>query len=83
MRTSLEFPDPLFRTLKATAAMRGVSLRDHVLGLIERGMAAGPVAAAAPQAAPRLPCISTQVALGSAITADTTNADLMALLDET
>jgi hypothetical protein len=38
MRTSIDFPDPLFRTLKASAAMQGTSLRDHVLQLIERGM---------------------------------------------
>ena len=38
MRTSIDFPDPLFRTLKASAAMQGTSLRDHVLALIERGM---------------------------------------------
>jgi hypothetical protein len=40
MRTSIDFPDPLFRTLKASAAMQGTSLRDHVLQLIERGMRA-------------------------------------------
>jgi hypothetical protein len=38
MRTSIDFPDVLFRTLKASAAMHGTSLRDHVLQLIERGM---------------------------------------------
>lgn len=38
MRTSLDFPDPLFRTLKANAALQGTSLRDHVISLIERGM---------------------------------------------
>ena len=38
MRTSIDFPDPLFRSLKASAAMQGTSLRDHVLQLIERGM---------------------------------------------
>ncbi len=38
MRTSIDFPDPLFRTLKASAAMQGTSLRDYVLQLIERGM---------------------------------------------
>jgi hypothetical protein len=38
MRTSIDFPDPLFRNLKASAAMQGKSLRDHVLQLIERGM---------------------------------------------
>jgi hypothetical protein len=38
MRTSLDLPDPLFRTLKANAALQGTTLRDHVVQLIERGM---------------------------------------------
>lgn len=45
MRTSLDFPDPMFRHLKARAAMEGTSLRDLVLQLIERGMAAPSVPA--------------------------------------
>jgi hypothetical protein len=46
MRTSLDLPDPLFRTLKANAALQGTSLRDHVIALIERGMNAPPSSAA-------------------------------------
>jgi hypothetical protein len=50
MRTSIDFPDPLFRSLKASAAMQGTSLRDHVLQLIERGMRAPEVAQPAKEA---------------------------------
>ena len=39
MRTSLDVPDPLFRHLKARAALEGTSLRELVLTLIERGLA--------------------------------------------
>ncbi len=49
MKTSLDFPDPLFRTLKAQAALQGSSLKNLVLTFVERGlresqMAATPVA---------------------------------------
>ena len=40
MRTSLEFPDPLFRHLKTRAAQNGTSFRELVLTLIERGLTA-------------------------------------------
>lgn len=38
MRTTLELPDPLFKHLKARAALEGSTLRDLVVRLIERGM---------------------------------------------
>ena len=38
MRTSLEFPDPLFRHLKTRAAQDGTRFRELVLTLIERGL---------------------------------------------
>jgi hypothetical protein len=40
MRTSLDFPDPMFRQLKSNAALNGQTLRDHVIELVERGMQA-------------------------------------------
>ena len=40
MRTSIDFPDSLFRHLKAQAALQGMSLKDLVLGLIEKGLQA-------------------------------------------
>jgi len=39
MRTTLELPDPLFRTLKARAAMDGTSLKDLVIRLVQQGLA--------------------------------------------
>lgn len=78
MRTSIDFPDPLFRHLKTRAAMEGASLRDLVLILIERGMTA---AATAPPASSSLPSVrlGAPMALGAAALS---NANLSALLDE-
>ncbi len=39
MRTTIDVPEPVFRKMKATAALRGVSLKDFVLGAVEREMA--------------------------------------------
>jgi hypothetical protein len=36
MRTTLDLPDPLFRSLKARAAMEGSSLKDFVVRLVQR-----------------------------------------------
>jgi hypothetical protein len=77
MRTSLDFPDPMFRHLKARAAMEGLSLRDLVLGLIERGMGVQ----AAPAGVVDLPSVS----LGAPMLLQNrqlSNADLYALLDD-
>lgn len=38
MRTSFDLPDPLFRTLKARAALQGSSLKDLVVTYVERGL---------------------------------------------
>ena len=45
MRTSVEFPDPLFRHLKTRAAQDGTSFRELVLTLIDRGLMVDPSAA--------------------------------------
>ena len=59
MRTSIDFPDPLFRSLKASAAMQGTSLRDHVLQLIERGMQQPvPQVKRAPKPIPEIPTVN-------------------------
>jgi hypothetical protein len=87
IRTSLDFPDPLFRALKVDAASRGVSLREHVIGLIERGMRVGSTGArdAAVEAAayqvPAIPSICGQRPSKQAIKAFT-NAELSAILDD-
>jgi hypothetical protein len=59
MRTSIDFPDELFRHLKASAALQGLSLRDHVLTLIERGMQPGAAASGAPNDPKPVPSIPT------------------------
>ncbi|WP_146187742.1 hypothetical protein [Limnohabitans sp. T6-5] len=38
MRTSLDFPDLLFKHLKTRAAQEGRTLRDLVIELVERGL---------------------------------------------
>jgi hypothetical protein len=38
MRTTLDIPDPLFRELKARAALDGMKLKDLVAALIEAGL---------------------------------------------
>ncbi|HEY9870832.1 MAG TPA: hypothetical protein V6D08_16830 [Candidatus Obscuribacterales bacterium] len=45
MRTTIDIPDELYRTLKARAALKGISLRELVKDLIEHGLrASGQVA---------------------------------------
>jgi len=39
MRTTIEIPDELFRRAKATAAMRGTSLKELVIQALEREFA--------------------------------------------
>ena len=38
MKTSLDFPEPLFRQLKAQAALQGSSLKNLVVSFVERGL---------------------------------------------
>lgn len=81
MRTSLDVPDPLFRHLKARAALEGTTLRDLVLSLIERGLAAPPVL---PGAA-ALPSMPPSVRLGAPMAlpaSELSNATLTAFLDD-
>jgi hypothetical protein len=44
MRTTVDVPDPIFRKIKATAALRGVSLKEFLLSAVEREMAMRPLA---------------------------------------
>ena len=36
MRTTIDLPDPVFKRLKATAALRGVSLKEIILDAVEK-----------------------------------------------
>ena len=81
MRTSLDLPDPLFRHLKARAALEGRSLRDLVVSLVERGLSAPPLES--PQA-PAVPAQPPSIRLGApmALGPDRlSNAALSELLD--
>ncbi len=44
MRTTVDVPDPVFRKMKATAALRGVSLKQFLLNAVEQEMARKPSA---------------------------------------
>lgn len=38
MRTTIDIPDELYRTLKARAALSGVTMRDLIRNLVEHGL---------------------------------------------
>lgn len=38
MRTTIDLPDDLYRTLKARAALKGITLRALIQGMLERGL---------------------------------------------
>jgi plasmid stability protein len=78
MRTTIDIPDPLFRHLKARAAMQGSSLRDLVVDLVEKGLQA-PAIAEAPAA--RLPSIKLGAAM-ALTAAQLSNSQLSGYLDE-
>ena len=42
MRTTIDLPDPLFRKMKAAAALRGTTLKGFVEGAVERELEARP-----------------------------------------
>lgn len=55
MRTTIDLPDALFRRTKATAAIRGLSMKDLIAGAIEREVNAKRVPSPAPPARVELP----------------------------
>jgi len=80
MRTSLDIPDPLFRHLKARAALEGSTLRDLVLSLLQRGLNSP---AQADLAAPVAELPSVCLGAPMALTADQlSNAALSELMHE-
>ncbi len=88
MRSTLDFPDPLFRHLKARAALEGTTLRELILRLLERGMAAssvpandGTASADAALAVPQPPSIRLGAPLALPAAAFS-NAGLIDYLDE-
>jgi hypothetical protein len=55
MRTTIDLPDALFRKTKATAAMRGSSMKDLIVRAVEREVGHTPARAKAKRA--KLPVI--------------------------
>ena len=45
MRTTIDLPDPLFRKTKALAAMRGSSMKDLIIHVVEREVSRSELAA--------------------------------------
>lgn len=45
MKTTIDIPEPLYRKVKMQAVRRGISLRELVLGALERGLQPAPVRA--------------------------------------
>ena len=79
MRTTIDLPDPIYRQLKAHAALRGLPMKEVVLAFVERGLRAPEEAAAPPPAVAReLPTIRAQAALPPEAF---TNAGLFELLE--
>jgi len=79
MRTTIDLPDPLFRRVKAAAAMEGTSLKELITRFVEQGLLQGraeprrkqPPRSTPPEIRPRT---------GSPIPA-LTNADIEGLLE--
>lgn len=76
MRTTLELPDPLFKHLKALAAMQGITLRELLITLLEKGLRAPTTTEA--DVLPSI-ALGAPLAIGAA---ELTNAYLAGFLDE-
>jgi hypothetical protein len=85
MRTTLDFPSELFVHLKTRAAIDGVTLRETVISLLEKGLAAEDASASASVAAeprPYYPPPTIPAKGPMAISMKTlSNADLYELMD--
>ena len=81
MRTSLDIPDPLFKHLKTRAAKEGRTLRDLVIGLVERGLSAREVVDPQKRFQARPPVIPNQGPLLLDL-GKWTNADLYEVINE-
>lgn len=81
MRTSLDFPDALFKHLKTRAAQEGRTLRDLVIELVERGLSAREVVDPQRRFHARPPVIPSQGPMSLPVS-QMTNADLYDLINE-
>ena len=64
MRTTIDLPDPLFKKLKARAAMDGVKLREFVTRAVESALNSTPSATVKPRKFKPLPVIKHRGARG-------------------
>lgn len=79
MRTTLDLPDPLYRQIKARAALEGRPVKDLVQALLLRGLAS-PEPAAQPAVRSAAPVLS----IGQPMPLSApSNAELYQLLDDT
>ena len=78
MRTTVDLPDGLLRELKARAALEGISLKQLVLSLVERGLQTPAVQAVERTEMSTLPTLDFKHPLGIR---NFSNADLFDLLD--
>jgi predicted DNA-binding ribbon-helix-helix protein len=78
MRTTLELPDPLFKHLKTMAAIEGITLRELVVNVLERGLQAPTTVESIPS---RLPSVSLGAPMALAVT-EFSNASLASFVDE-
>ena len=80
MRTTLDLPDSLFRQLKSKAALEGVTLKDLLNKLIERGLRAPSVRK---EGQVPIDAVPPSIRLGRPLTLrKPSNAKLFELLDE-
>ena len=76
MRTTIDLPDSLYRTLKARSALEGLPMKDLVRRLVERGLAGAPTLNGDQRSA--CPSISLGQPLAAGLLS---NANLFDLLD--
>lgn len=83
MRTTMDIPDPLFRQVKARAALEGRKLKDLIAEYVSRGLLSEglPGAADGHRARSPIPVIQRAAATGKTIPA-LANAEIAAILDE-
>jgi hypothetical protein len=81
MRTTIDFPDDLFREVKAKAALDGLKLKDLITRYVEQGLRQGVPPPAAPLRRQRSELPVARKATGNPLPI-LTNADIQRLLDE-
>lgn len=80
MRTTIDLPDPLFRRIKAKAALEGTSLKRLITRYVERGLEMRDTDTPASKPA-RSPIPLIRPATGKPLPA-LSNADIHAILDQ-